>query len=928
MTDVQFIIELSMSYTNTNTSPLSMDCMKMVFKLMPNWKREAEVKKLGYKVHGHPFSTNTRRVLAVLLEKGLSYDPITVDLKAGEHKSESFLSLNPFGQIPVFEDGNVKLCESRAITQYIAYVHSSRGTQLLNLRSHETMATLTMWMEIEAHQFDPVASKLTWEQAIKPLYGLETDHTVVKQSEANLEKVLNIYEKRLGESKFLACNTFTLVDLHHLPNIQYLLGTPTKRLFENRPKVRKWVDEITSREAWKMACDQDKSWFGKQRKNLSPLIRFEVIANKKRSSIKLMAGIKVFGHPASTATRRVLIALHEKDLDFELVHVELKDGEHKKEPFLSRNPFGKVPAFEDGDFKLFESRAITQYIAHEYSDKGNQLLSLGPKNMAIMAMGMEIEAHEFDSVASKLCWEIIFKHIFGLTTDQAVVEAEEAKLAKVLDVYEARLGQSKYLSCDQFTLVDLHHIPVIQYLLGTPIKKHFDERPHVTAWVADITSRPSSQKILRRRKLNGCGYRSVAQPPFPPPRLEPFLESEETTAMATTRGRDPFRFSPELGFPPPCFRFPLFSIFVVFTSVSVLSDGCSHGGVVKDALVQFETALSLDPNPIESQAAYYNKACCHAYRGEGKKAADCLRVALRDYNLKFATILNDPDLASFRALPEFKELQEEARLGGEDIGDSFRRDLKLISEVRAPFRISTLFTVPRLIQAIRGGDGAPDLLETTGNAAINIGGIVVLVSLFLWENKKEEEQMVQITRDETLSRLPLRLSTNRVVELVQLRDTVRPVILAGKKESVTLAMQKADRFRTELLRRGVLLVPVVWGERKTPEIEKKKGFGASSKSATSLPSIGEDFDTRAQSVVAQSKLKGEIRFKSEIVSPGEWERWIRDQQIAEGVVPGEDVYIILRLDGRVRRSGKGMPDWAEISKELPPMDDVLSKLER
>ncbi|CAE5956380.1 unnamed protein product [Arabidopsis arenosa] len=365
-------------------------------------------------------------------------------------------------------------------------------------------------------------------------------------------------------------------------------------------------------------------------------------------------------------------------------------------------------------------------------------------------------------------------------------------------------------------------------------------------------------------------------------------------------------------------------------------------GRVKDALVQFETALSLDPNPIESQAAYYNKACCHAYRGEGKKAADCLRIALRDYNLKFATILNDPDLASFRALPEFKELQEEARLGGEDIGDSFRRDLKLISEVRAPFRgfrkffyfafaaaagISTFFTVPRLIQAIRGGDGAPDLLETTGNAAINIGGIVVLVSLFLWENKKEEEQMVQITRDETLSRLPLRLSTNRVVELVQLRDTVRPVILAGKKETVTLAMQKADRFRTELLRRGVLLVPVVWGERKTPEIEKK-GFGASSKAATSLPSIGEDFDTRAQSVVAQSKLKGEIRFKAETVSPGEWERWIRDQQISEGVNPGDDVYIILRLDGRVRRSGRGMPDWAEISKELPTMDDVLSKLER
>ncbi|ESW35087.1 hypothetical protein PHAVU_001G205600 [Phaseolus vulgaris] len=365
-------------------------------------------------------------------------------------------------------------------------------------------------------------------------------------------------------------------------------------------------------------------------------------------------------------------------------------------------------------------------------------------------------------------------------------------------------------------------------------------------------------------------------------------------------------------------------------------------GRVKDALTQFETALSLNPNPVEAQAAFYNKACCHAYRGEGKKAADCLRTALREYNLKFATILNDPDLASFRVLPEFKELQEEARLGGEDIGYSFRRDLKLISEVQAPFRgvrrffyvaltaaagISLFLTVPRLIRAISGGDGAPDLLATSGNAAINIGGIVVLVALFFWDNKKEEEQLVQISRDETLSRLPLRLSTNRVVELVQLRDTVRPVILAGKKETVSLAMQRADRFRTDLLRRGVLLVPVIWGEGRETKIEKK-GFGLQPKAAEALPSIGEDFEKRAQSVTAKSKLKSEIRFKAEVVSPAEWERWIRDQQKSEGVSVGEDVYIILRLDGRVRRSGRGVPDWEQIVKELPPMEALLSKLER
>ncbi|CAN6558653.1 unnamed protein product [Malus baccata var. baccata] len=365
-------------------------------------------------------------------------------------------------------------------------------------------------------------------------------------------------------------------------------------------------------------------------------------------------------------------------------------------------------------------------------------------------------------------------------------------------------------------------------------------------------------------------------------------------------------------------------------------------GRVKDALIQFEKALSLDPNTIEAQAALYNKACCHAYKGEGRKAADCLRTALREYDLKFGTILNDPDLASFRALPEFKELQEEARLGGEDIGYGFRRDLKLISEVQAPFRgirrffyvafsaaagISTFFTVPRLFRAIAGGDGAPDLGETAGNVAINIGGLIVLVALFLWENKKEEEQLSQISRDENLSRLPLRLSTNRVVELVQLRDTVRPVILAGKKETVALSIQQAAKFRTELLRRGVLLVPVIWDEVRAPQIEKK-GFGSPSKAAAALPSIGEDFEKRTQSITAKSKLKAEIRFKAEVVSPGEWQRWIKDQQKSEGVTPGEDVYIILRLDGRVRRSGKGMPDWQQIVQELPPIEALLSKLER
>lgn len=91
----------------------------------------------------------------------------------------------------------------------------------------------------------------------------------------------------------------------------------------------------------------------------------------------------------------------------------------------------------------------------------------------------------------------------------------------------------------------------------------------------------------------------------------------------------------------------------------------------------------------------------------------------------------------------------------------------------------------------------------------------------------------------------------------------------------------------------------------------------------------DDFESRLKAQAAKSIGEVERRFRAEVVSPAEWEQWVREQQsVAKDVKPGEDVYIILRFDGRVRRSGRGMPDWEGILGELPELDSVLSKLER
>ncbi|KAI4349638.1 hypothetical protein L6164_010202 [Bauhinia variegata] len=209
-----------------------------------------------------------------------------------------------------------------------------------------------------------------------------------------------------------------------------------------------------------------------------------------------MAARKVHGSPVSTATMRVTACLYEKQLEFEFVPVDMANQQHKKEPYLSLNPFGQVPAFEDGDLKLFESRAITNYIVHQYADQGTELISRDLKKMAITGVWLEVESQQHDPPASKLVWELGIKPLFGIPTDPKAVEENEAKLGAVLDIYEKRLSQSKYLAGDCFTLADLHHLPSLKYLMNSEAKKLYESRPHVSAWVADITARPAWSKAL------------------------------------------------------------------------------------------------------------------------------------------------------------------------------------------------------------------------------------------------------------------------------------------------------------------------------------------------------------------------------------------------------------------------------------------------
>ncbi|PWA37276.1 glutathione S-transferase [Artemisia annua] len=206
--------------------------------------------------------------------------------------------------------------------------------------------------------------------------------------------------------------------------------------------------------------------------------------------------VKVYG-PAYASPKRVLVCLVEKEVEFETVHVNLLAGENQNPDFLKLQPFGSLPVIQDGDYTLFESRAILRYFAEKYKYQGTDLLGKTIEDQGLVNQWLEVEAQNYHPPLNNLVLHLMFSPNFGIVRDEKVIKESEEKLAKVLDIYEDRLSKSKYLAGDFFSLADLSHLPFTSYLVG-PVGKAYmiKDRKHVSAWWDDISSRPSWLKTL------------------------------------------------------------------------------------------------------------------------------------------------------------------------------------------------------------------------------------------------------------------------------------------------------------------------------------------------------------------------------------------------------------------------------------------------
>uniref|UniRef100_A0A1D1XGT3 glutathione transferase n=1 Tax=Anthurium amnicola TaxID=1678845 RepID=A0A1D1XGT3_9ARAE len=212
-----------------------------------------------------------------------------------------------------------------------------------------------------------------------------------------------------------------------------------------------------------------------------------------------MASVKVFGLPACADVARVLACMFEKDVEFQLVRTDNYKVDHKVPEFLKlQDPSGQV-TYKDEELTLSDSRKICRRISEKYAKQGEHLLGTGSLERASIEQWLQAEEHSFDAPSSALVFHLAFAPLMNKRErDQEEIDFNKQKLSTVLDIYEDRLGMSKYLAGDDFTLADLSHLPNSHYLVNKTEEGSslFKSRKNVYRWWNDISSRVSWKKVV------------------------------------------------------------------------------------------------------------------------------------------------------------------------------------------------------------------------------------------------------------------------------------------------------------------------------------------------------------------------------------------------------------------------------------------------
>jgi GST-like protein len=189
-------------------------------------------------------------------------------------------------------------------------------------------------------------------------------------------------------------------------------------------------------------------------------------------------------HIADTPNgKKIIIALEELGLDYQVRHVDLGAGEQFAPEFLQISPNNKIPALVDERTgqSLFESCAILYHLALATG----KLVPGGAQDRDAVLQWLFMQAASAGPMLGQLWW---FRHGAPERNEMAL-ERYTRETKRIYGVIERRLAVSAYIAADEYTVADIAFYPWLASYdeLGVDTRDY----PHVDAWLRRIGERPA-----------------------------------------------------------------------------------------------------------------------------------------------------------------------------------------------------------------------------------------------------------------------------------------------------------------------------------------------------------------------------------------------------------------------------------------------------
>jgi glutathione S-transferase len=202
--------------------------------------------------------------------------------------------------------------------------------------------------------------------------------------------------------------------------------------------------------------------------------------------------MKLYNAGLSPNALRVRAVANELGIGLEFVDVNLRDAKAKVETLLPYNPNTKVPVLVDGDFVLWESRAINAYLAGLKPGAG--LYPADLKARAVVDQWSYWGAIHLQPPLQRISFERFLKPKLGMgEPDEASLAGPLKEAAQFLAVLERNLAGNDWLA-GSLSIADFALATALVY--RTAARLPVEDAPSVVAWIERIEARPSWQAAV------------------------------------------------------------------------------------------------------------------------------------------------------------------------------------------------------------------------------------------------------------------------------------------------------------------------------------------------------------------------------------------------------------------------------------------------